>query len=91
MIDIDVNPYKADFPLLAGKPDIAFLDSGATAQRPACVLDAQRAFYETMNANPLRGLYSLSVDATSITLRAASPSSITAITARSSNTLSSRS
>ena len=64
MIDIDVNPYKADFPLLAGKPDIAFLDSGATAQRPACVLDAQRAFYETMNANPLRGLYSLSVEAT---------------------------
>ena len=64
MIDIDVNPYKTDFPLLAGKPDIAFLDSGATAQRPACVLDAQRAFYETMNANPLRGLYSLSVEAT---------------------------
>ena len=64
MIDIDVNPYKADFPLLAGKPDIAFLDSGATAQRPACVLDAPRAFYETMNANPLRGLYSLSVEAT---------------------------
>ncbi|MDN0056539.1 aminotransferase class V-fold PLP-dependent enzyme [Collinsella ihumii] len=64
MIDIDMNPYKADFPLLAGKPDIAFLDSGATAQRPACVLDAQRAFYETMNANPLRGLYSLSVEAT---------------------------
>ena len=40
------------------------MDSGATAQRPACVLDAHRAFYETMNANPLRGLYSLSVAAT---------------------------
>ena len=62
--DIQQNPYKADFPLLAGRPDIAFLDSGATAQRPACVLDAHRAFYETMNANPLRGLYSLSVAAT---------------------------
>lgn len=62
--DIDRNPYKADFPLLASNPNLAFLDSGATAQRPACVLDAQRRFYETMNANPLRGLYSLSVEAT---------------------------
>lgn len=62
--DIQQNPYKTDFPLLAGRPDIAFLDSGATAQRPACVLDAHRSFYETMNANPLRGLYSLSVAAT---------------------------
>lgn len=62
--DIDRNPYKADFPLLAGNPNLAFLDSGATAQRPASVLNAQRRFYETMNANPLRGLYSLSVEAT---------------------------
>ena len=61
---IDRNPYKADFPLLAGNTNLAFLDSGATAQRPACVLDAQRRFYETMNGNPLRGLYSLSVEAT---------------------------
>ena len=62
--DIRQNPYKADFPLLATKPEIAFLDSAATAQRPACVLEAQKSFYETMNANPLRGLYSLSVEAT---------------------------
>lgn len=64
MVDIRQNPYRADFPLLAGHPEIAFLDSAATAQRPACALDAQRRFYETMNANPLRGLYSLSVAAT---------------------------
>lgn len=64
MIDIESNPYKADFPLLATRPDIAFLDSAATAQRPACVLDAERDFYTQMNANPLRGLYSLSVEAT---------------------------
>ena len=61
---IAMNPYKADFPLLASHPELAFLDSAATAQRPAAVLDAQRSFYETMNANPLRGLYQLSVDAT---------------------------
>lgn len=63
-LDIEINPYKGQFPLLAGRPEIAFLDSGATAQRPSCVLDAQRDFYATMNANPLRGLYSLSVEAT---------------------------
>ena len=65
MVDIEKNPYKADFPLLASRPDIAFLDSAATAQRPVCVLDAERDFYTKMNANPLRGLYSLSVAATS--------------------------
>ena len=65
MVDIEKNPYKADFPLLSGHPELAFLDSAATAQRPACVLDAERDFYTQMNANPLRGLYSLSVRATS--------------------------
>ena len=65
MVDIEKNPYKADFPLLASRPDIAFLDSAATAQRPVCALDAERDFYTKMNANPLRGLYSLSVAATS--------------------------
>ena len=63
-MDIETNPYKADYPLLAAKPELAFLDSAATAQRPAAVLEAQKSFYETMNANPLRGLYQLSVDAT---------------------------
>ena len=62
--EIEESPYKADFPLLAKHPQIVFLDSAATAQRPACVLDAERTFYETMNANPLRGLYRLSVEAT---------------------------
>lgn len=62
--DITTNPYKADFPLLAAHPTLSFLDSAATAQRPATALDAERRFYETMNANPLRGLYKLSVDAT---------------------------
>ena len=62
--DIQASPFKADFPLLANDPELVFLDSAATAQRPAAVLDAERSFYETMNANPLRGLYKLSVDAT---------------------------
>lgn len=64
LAEITANPFKADFPLLEANPDLAFLDSAATAQRPACVLEAQRGFYETMNANALRGLYRLSVEAT---------------------------
>lgn len=63
-VDITTNPYKQDFPLLAANPDLAFLDSAATAQRPAVALNAQRDFYETMNANALRGLYRLSMEAT---------------------------
>ncbi|MCD7734809.1 MAG: SufS family cysteine desulfurase [Clostridiales bacterium] len=54
---------RADFPLLMSD-STAYLDNAATAQRPACVLDAQRDFYEHSNANPLRGLYGLSVAAT---------------------------
>lgn len=64
LVAIERSPYKQDFPLLANNPNLTFLDSAATAQRPADVLDAERRFYETMNANPLRGLYRLSTEAT---------------------------
>ena len=55
--------YKADFPLLTQR-GVAYLDSAATAQRPQCVLDAERDFYTLRNANPMRGLYPLSIEAT---------------------------
>ena len=58
---ISQSPYKQDFPLLAKHPEIVFLDSAATSQRPEQVLVAERTFYETMNANPLRGLYRLRI------------------------------
>ena len=64
LTSIAESPYKSDFPLLTHNPNLTFLDSAATAQRPIAVLDAERRFYETMNANPLRGLYRLSVEAT---------------------------
>ncbi len=57
------NAYRKDFPLLTAQ-DIAYLDNAATAQRPQCVLDAVRRFYCEQNANPLRGLYPLSIAAT---------------------------
>lgn len=64
LAEIAQNPYRQDFPLLAQHSEICFLDSAATAQRPEAVLAAERSFYENMNANPLRGLYRLSVEAT---------------------------
>lgn len=55
--------YKKDFPLFSNC-DVTYLDNAATAQRPVSVLEAERKFYENYNANPLRGLYPLSVEAT---------------------------
>ena len=55
---------RADFPLLANNPGLHYLDSAATSQKPKVVLDALRDFYETANANPHRGAYTLSVRAT---------------------------
>ena len=58
-----MTDYKKDFPLLAGS-DIAYLDNAATAQRPEAVLKAVEDFYTKKNANPLRGLYELGIEAT---------------------------
>jgi cysteine desulfurase/selenocysteine lyase len=55
---------RSDFPLLVNNPGLHYLDSAATSQKPQAVLDALRDFYETANANPHRGAYSLSVRAT---------------------------
>lgn len=55
--------YKKDFPIFSNV-DMTYLDNAATTQRPLCVLEAEKKFYETANANPLRGLYSLAVSAT---------------------------
>lgn len=55
---------RQQFPLVFNHPEIAYLDNSATMQRPSYVLDAMRDFYEEDNANPLRGLYDLSMKAT---------------------------
>lgn len=59
-----MNDYKNDFPLLKDN-NIIYLDSGATSQKPLCVIDAENEFYKKYNANPYRGAYDLSVKATS--------------------------
>ena len=57
--------YRNDFPLLM-QNKIIYIDNAATSQRPQCVIDAESDFYKNYNANPLRGLYSLSVEATEV-------------------------
>ena len=54
---------RKNFPLLQ-QMDTIYLDNAATAQRPSCVLVAVQEFYEQKNANPLRGFYPLSLEAT---------------------------
>ncbi|MBY0177631.1 SufS family cysteine desulfurase [Curtobacterium herbarum] len=58
----EVARIRADFPILQqevnGQP-LAYLDSGATAERPVQVLDAERRFLEHDNAAVHRGAHTL--------------------------------
>lgn len=67
-----MNKYRKDFPFFKAidehkskeNDQLIYLDTSATSQRPFLVIDAMSHFYATDNANPLRGLYSLSERAT---------------------------
>ena len=65
----DAQEFRRDFPLLAqnmnGKP-IVYLDNGATTQKPESMIHAVCGYYGGCNANPHRGAYALSVEATDI-------------------------
>lgn len=67
LTDAEVAAIKRDFPILQqqvnGHP-LAYLDSGATAERPVQVLDAERRFLETDNAAVHRGAHTLAALAT---------------------------
>lgn len=60
---VDISRYRDDFPVLRtqahGKP-LAFLDSGASAQKPQAVIDAMNAVLEGGYSNIHRGLYEIS-------------------------------
>ena len=60
---MNTEQIKKDFPLLENE-SITYLDSGATTQKPIKVIKAVEEFYQKYNANPHRGAYSLSVEAT---------------------------
>jgi len=58
-----IEEIRQDFPFFSGT-DLAYLDNSATSQRPRAVIEAVEAYYYHKNANPFRGLYDLSVEAT---------------------------
>jgi len=58
-----LGDFRKDFDIL-NSGDYVYFDNAATSQRPRQVLDAVSDFYKTSNANPLRGLYDLSMAAT---------------------------
>lgn len=65
---LDTAKIRSDFPILSrtvrdGKK-LVYLDSGATAQRPMQVLDAEREFLTTHNAPVHRGAYEIAEEAT---------------------------
>ena len=65
----DVENIRRDFPLLQrsvyGKP-LVYLDSGATAQKPLCVIESEAELYKTLNANIHRGVHHLSDSMTAL-------------------------
>ena len=62
---MNIEEIRKDFPLLKNR-DIAYLDNGATTQKPIQVINTIKEFYEKYNANPHRGAYTLSVEATEV-------------------------
>ena len=62
---MNIENIRRDFPILENR-DIAYLDSGATTQKPIQVINAIKEFYEKNNANPHRGAYTLSIEATEV-------------------------
>lgn len=66
-VDLDVERIRADFPILSrvmrGGHQLAYLDSGATSQKPLRVLDAEREFLLTSNGAVHRGAHQLMEEA----------------------------
>ena len=61
-----MNPdkIKEDFPIFTERPELSYLDSAATSQKPEKVINAVEEFYRKNNSNIGRGLYDLANDAT---------------------------
>jgi cysteine desulfurase/selenocysteine lyase len=69
----DTDEIRSQFPLLARRQDgrpLAYLDNGATSQKPLGVIDALDRYWREQNANVHRGVYRLSEEATELYERA---------------------
>ncbi|HXP03389.1 MAG TPA: cysteine desulfurase [Stellaceae bacterium] len=57
---LDPKALRRQFPVYQNNPGLVFLDSGASAQKPASVIDGVAEFYRRDYANVHRGVYQLS-------------------------------
>ena len=57
---LDPQALRREFPIYRNNPGLVFLDSGASAQKPASVIDGVAEFYRRDYANVHRGVYQLS-------------------------------
>ncbi|WP_234343660.1 aminotransferase class V-fold PLP-dependent enzyme [Streptomyces sp. WM6372] len=64
------RPLRAQFPIIVANPELAYLDSAATAQKPRAVLDAVQGYLTTSNANAGRGSYPWANATTAVVERA---------------------
>jgi cysteine desulfurase/selenocysteine lyase len=62
----DPRRLRREFPIFASNPDLVFLDSGASAQKPRSVIDRVADYYRTDYANVHRGVYRLSARSTEL-------------------------
>jgi len=63
---LDPRRVRRDFPIFEHNPGLVFLDSGASAQKPAAVIDGVAEFYRRDYANVHRGVYRLSARSTEL-------------------------
>src|SRR6202023_4071481 len=63
---LDARRVRRDFPIFERNPGLVFLDSGASAQKPAVVIDGVAEFYRRDYANVHRGVYRLSARSTEL-------------------------
>lgn len=64
----DLKNFRSLFPLLKQKvfgKEIVYFDNGATTQKPTCVINKEKEYYEKYNANVHRAAHQLSANATS--------------------------
>ncbi|EKB59375.1 aminotransferase class V-fold PLP-dependent enzyme [Bergeyella zoohelcum] len=64
---LTIENIRKEFPILQQKVNghpLVYLDNAATSQKPLLVLDNERKYYETLNANVHRGIHTLSQEAT---------------------------
>jgi cysteine desulfurase / selenocysteine lyase len=62
----DPRRLRRKFPIFANNPDLVFLDSAASAQKPRSVIDGIAEYYRTDYANVHRGVYRLSARSTEL-------------------------